>query len=77
MTDITRYSNIYFVSAFIIHWKGEKINVFRPNVECTNGIIHVIDFPLLKESDIQVSGASAALLTRHLLIVLIIKLLTL
>ncbi|CAH1111114.1 unnamed protein product, partial [Psylliodes chrysocephalus] len=44
-------------SSFIIVWKGEKIPVFRPNVECTNGIIHVIDAPFLKESDIQVSAA--------------------
>ncbi|XP_072396208.1 fasciclin-1 isoform X1 [Diabrotica undecimpunctata] len=44
-------------TSFIIVWKGEKIPVFRPNVECTNGIIHVIDAPFLKESDIQVSGA--------------------
>ncbi|XP_050514613.1 fasciclin-1 [Diabrotica virgifera virgifera] len=44
-------------NTFIIVWKGEKIPVFRPNVECTNGIIHVIDAPFLKESDIQVSGA--------------------
>ncbi|CAG9858671.1 unnamed protein product [Phyllotreta striolata] len=43
--------------SFVIIWKGEKIPVFRPNVECTNGIIHVIDAPFLKESDIQVSSA--------------------
>nr|CAI5853120.1 unnamed protein product [Callosobruchus analis] len=45
-------------NTFIIHWKGEKIPVFKPNVECTNGIIHVIDFPFLKEGDIQISAAN-------------------
>lgn len=48
---------IFFFVAFMIHWKGERIQVFRPNVECTNGIIHVIDYPFLKEDDIVVSSA--------------------
>lgn len=36
------------------------IHVFRPDVECTNGIIHVIDRPLLEEADVTVSGVSTA-----------------
>lgn len=61
----------------MIHWKGEKIPVFRPNVECTNGVIHVIDMPFLKEGDIQVSGAQGLLLAPHLVVVLIAKWLSL
>jgi hypothetical protein len=34
--------------------------VFRSDVVCTNGIIHVIDRPLIEESDIRVSYTSAA-----------------
>ncbi|XP_049820790.1 fasciclin-1 isoform X2 [Aethina tumida] len=45
-------------STFVINWRGEKIPIFRPNVECTNGIIHVIDVPLLQERDIKVNGAT-------------------
>ncbi|XP_065157885.1 fasciclin-1 isoform X3 [Atheta coriaria] len=59
--------------SFIIHWKGEKIPVFRPNIECTNGIIHVIDAPFLKEGDIRVSGAPTAALAPHLLMLVIAK----
>ncbi|XP_066259220.1 fasciclin-1 isoform X4 [Euwallacea similis] len=44
-------------SAYIIHWEDLRIPVFRPNVECTNGIIHVIDKPFLKKGDIRVSSA--------------------
>ncbi|XP_064549348.1 fasciclin-1 isoform X3 [Drosophila montana] len=43
---------------YVIVWNYKKINVYRPDVECTNGIIHVIDYPLLEEKDIVVSGGS-------------------
>ncbi|KAM8703079.1 hypothetical protein ACLKA7_005417 [Drosophila subpalustris] len=41
---------------YVILWNYKKINVYRPDVECTNGIIHVIDYPLMEEKDIVVSG---------------------
>ncbi|XP_068155178.1 fasciclin-1 isoform X6 [Drosophila tropicalis] len=41
---------------YVIIWNYKKINVYRPDVECTNGIIHVIDYPLLEEKDVVVSG---------------------
>ncbi|XP_066141261.1 fasciclin-1 isoform X2 [Euwallacea fornicatus] len=46
-------------ATYIIHWEDLRIPVFRPNVECTNGIIHVIDKPFLKKGDIRVSSAGA------------------
>ncbi|GLH15951.1 Fasciclin-1 [Gryllus bimaculatus] len=53
---------------YVIEWEGEKVTVFRPDVECTNGIIHVIDSVLLKERDVSVTGSNAAapLLLSHL-----------
>lgn len=44
---------------FFIQWKdtGKWIPVFRPDVECTNGIIHVIDAPLVRDNDITTSGS--------------------
>ncbi|CAK9816421.1 FAS1 [Anthophora plagiata] len=57
-----------------IEWKGNWIRVFRPDVECTNGIIHVIDAVLMKESDVWVTGtASLASLAPHLIMILIAK----
>lgn len=65
-------------NTFIIHWKGEKIPVFRPNVECTNGIIHVIDMPFLQEGDIRVSGATNLYaIAPQLLMIVVAKLLIL
>nr|XP_023012184.1 fasciclin-1 isoform X2 [Leptinotarsa decemlineata] len=64
-------------NTFIINWKGEKIPVFRPNVECTNGIIHVIDAPFLKEGDIQVSKASITAIGPQLVMILVAKFLLL
>ncbi|KRT80042.1 hypothetical protein AMK59_6714, partial [Oryctes borbonicus] len=60
-------------SSFIIHWKGKKIHVFRPNVECTNGVIHVINYPFLEEGDIRISASSPLSLTPHLLMLTLAK----
>ncbi|XP_036324308.1 fasciclin-1 isoform X4 [Rhagoletis pomonella] len=43
---------------YVITWNFKKINVYRPDVECTNGIIHVIDYPMLEERDVVVNGGS-------------------
>ncbi|XP_043590213.1 fasciclin-1 isoform X3 [Bombus pyrosoma] len=57
-----------------IEWEGIWIRVFRPDVECTNGIIHVIDAVLLKDSDIRVTGtASISSLASHLIMILVAK----
>ncbi|XP_055716286.1 fasciclin-1-like isoform X2 [Phlebotomus papatasi] len=44
---------------YSIQFNNRWINVFRPDVECTNGVIHVIDFPLLQESDVKFSPITA------------------
>lgn len=46
------------IAGYVLLWNYKKINVYRPDVECTNGIIHVIDYPLFEEKDIVVSGGS-------------------
>ncbi|XP_031368995.1 fasciclin-1 isoform X4 [Apis dorsata] len=57
-----------------IEWEGNWIRVYRPDVECTNGIIHVIDAVLLKDSDVRVTGtASATCLASHLIMILVAK----
>ncbi|XP_055908399.1 fasciclin-1 isoform X2 [Eupeodes corollae] len=45
-------------TGYYIQWNLKKINVYRPDVECTNGIIHVIDYPFLEEKDVVVSGGT-------------------
>ncbi|XP_011502138.1 PREDICTED: fasciclin-1 [Ceratosolen solmsi marchali] len=44
-----------------IEWRGKKIKVIRPDVACTNGIIHVIDDVMLRENDIHVTGSGASM----------------
>ncbi|XP_073943159.1 fasciclin 1 Fas1 domain-containing isoform X2 [Choristoneura fumiferana] len=46
---------------YYVEWNGHWIHVFRPDVECTNGIIHVIDEPFLLESDVRATGAAPRL----------------
>ncbi|XP_057339472.1 fasciclin-1 isoform X2 [Microplitis mediator] len=56
-----------------IEWMGKWIRVFRPDVACTNGIIHVIDDVLLMPEDVTVSGASLLTITPHILTIIIAK----
>jgi hypothetical protein len=59
------------LTGYYVEWQGEWIHVFRPDVECTNGIIHVIDSVFLKESDVRVTRSpSVPLLAPHVTIIL-------
>ncbi|KAL0123458.1 hypothetical protein PUN28_005752 [Cardiocondyla obscurior] len=61
-------------SGYQLEWEGKRIRVIRPDVECTNGIIHVINAVFLKDSDVRVTGgASLATLAPHLIMILIAK----
>ncbi|XP_073982724.1 fasciclin 1 Fas1 domain-containing isoform X3 [Rhodnius prolixus] len=46
--------------SYYVEWGGEWAHVFRPDVECTNGVIHVIDTVFLRDSDIQVTGGGSS-----------------
>ncbi|XP_033213263.1 fasciclin-1 isoform X3 [Belonocnema kinseyi] len=64
------------LSGYHIEWQGLTIKVERPDVSCTNGIIHVIDKVFLKDSDIRVTGGSASFVATclpHILVLLIVK----
>lgn len=62
--------------SYLVEWQNEWIRVFRPDVECTNGIIHVIDAVFLKDSDVRVTGGSSASFVTfapHIVMILISK----
>ncbi|KAJ9587143.1 hypothetical protein L9F63_019331 [Diploptera punctata] len=62
--------------SYYVEWQGEWIHVFRPDVACTNGIIHVIDSVFLKESDVRVTGSpSVPLMAPQLTIILSVAML--
>ena len=62
------------LTGYLIEWKGKKIKVVRPDVACTNGIIHVIDDAMLRESDVHVTGSgSSSLLLPHIITILVVK----
>lgn len=58
---------------FFIQWRetNKWIPVFRPDVECTNGVIHVIDAPLVRDHDITTSGSSSNSIGSYLTTVVI------
>lgn len=53
------FSSLFPLPGYSIQWNHRNIPVFRPDVECTNGIIHVIDHPFLVDSDIRVTAGSS------------------
>ncbi|KAL4707897.1 hypothetical protein ACJJTC_013688 [Scirpophaga incertulas] len=55
---------------YYVEWNGHWIHVFRPDVECTNGIIHVIDEPFVLESDIRATGGAEKLRVTYSIIFL-------
>lgn len=64
----------FLFTGYQIEWEGKWIYVFRPDVECTNGIIHVIDKVFMKDSDVRVTGtASITSLAPHLIMILVAK----
>lgn len=63
-------------NGYVLDWQGIMIRVDRPDVSCTNGIIHVIDGAFLKDSDVRVTGGSAAFVATclpHILVLLVVK----
>ncbi|XP_012283312.1 fasciclin-1 isoform X2 [Orussus abietinus] len=60
--------------SYYVEWREIRIRVSRSDVECTNGIIHVIDTVFMTDSDVRVpGGATVATLAPHLLMILIAK----
>ncbi|XP_028175728.1 fasciclin-1 [Ostrinia nubilalis] len=58
---------------YYVEWNGHWIHVFRPDVECTNGIIHVIDEPFVLESDIRATGSAEKLRVAYTFVLLAIS----
>jgi fasciclin 1 len=57
----------YIFAGYSIIWNGKRINVYRSDVVCTNGIIHVIEHPFIEEKDIQIAYSGAYALSAILL----------
>ncbi|XP_058795465.1 fasciclin-1 isoform X2 [Phymastichus coffea] len=64
-------------AGYMINWKEKNIKVVKPDVGCTNGVIHVISDVMLKEMDVYVTGSNGASspAVPNLLMVLVGKLL--
>jgi len=41
----------------VVEWEDLEIRIIRPNLECTNGFIHVIDQVIMKRRDVVLSSA--------------------
>lgn len=45
----------YSAYDYTVSWANERAQVIRPNIICTNGIIHIIDTVLMKPDDVTVA----------------------
>ncbi|XP_071523203.1 fasciclin-1 isoform X3 [Panulirus ornatus] len=50
-------------SEYYVEWNGIKARVIRPDVECVNGVVHVIDQVLMLNRDVTVSGSAMPAVT--------------
>lgn len=48
---------------YYVEWNGIKARVIRPDVECVNGVVHVIDQVLMLNRDVTVSGSAMPAVT--------------
>ena len=53
-----RYLKIKFIAEYYAEWENVRARVVRPDVECIDGVIHVIDTVLVQRREISVSGGS-------------------
>ncbi|KAL7640586.1 UNVERIFIED_CONTAM: hypothetical protein RMT77_008861 [Armadillidium vulgare] len=44
---------------YFLNWNGITAKVIRPDVECVNGVVHVIDKVIMVRSDVTVSGSKS------------------
>uniref|UniRef100_A0A1B0A9Q9 FAS1 domain-containing protein n=1 Tax=Glossina pallidipes TaxID=7398 RepID=A0A1B0A9Q9_GLOPL len=46
------------ITDYILSWRTQAITVYHADVLCTNGIIHVLDFPLMEKDDFGAAATS-------------------
>ena len=46
-------------NSFFVEWENLRAEIIRPNLECTNGYIHVIDTVLMKRRDVTLAASGA------------------
>lgn len=59
-------------NGYYLKWQNEEILVHRADVECTNGIIHVLDGVFLKDSDVRVTAGGSTVIPSSLQAVILL-----
>lgn len=60
---------LFAIAEYFAEWENIRARVVRPDVQCTDGVIHVIDHVLVQRREISVSSQGRATLDAFLLIV--------
>ena len=72
--DNPELNRIWLTDAYkeqYVKWKETTTKVVRPNIECTNGIIHLVDKVFIDNSPPWTVGSSAPSILSSLLIVML------
>jgi hypothetical protein len=62
---------VYGDFKYVLFWYGKEAYVVRANIKTTNGIIHIIDLPLVLPSDVVAGAVKCSMLSLMHLIVMI------
>ena len=71
MVDITLLTlkKLVPILEYLAEWENIKARIIRPDVQCTDGVIHVIDKVLVQRREISVSGQEQLLFSPLLVLV--------
>lgn len=58
---------VFHFTEYFAEWENIRARVVRPDVQCIDGVIHVIDHVLVQRREISVSGSSRIILDAVLL----------
>ena len=55
----------------MVEWEDVKAKLIRPNLECTNGYIHIIDRVIMKRRDVTLIAAAGKAQTMPIFVAIV------
>ena len=69
--------NVFPGNYTVVEWEDVKARLIRPNLECTNGYIHIIDRVVMKRRDVTLISDAQKIRTASLVTIVAMALFSL